>query len=86
MGMTQDDKVRVIRDMLEWLDCNYPMDTDPVTGEPYDPNLFSYELGSNEGCYMQIGGFVYRCHSLGHEGVDAIEFYRKAVMAWLSMA
>jgi hypothetical protein len=55
---------------LSSLDCSRwdKVDIDPLT--------FSYQAGSNEGGYMTIGGYEYRCHcSTEKSYLEAVAFY-----------
>lgn len=45
-------------------------------------NLFAFEFGSNEGCYMTIDGFVFRSHL---EGDEAMKRFRDAISLYLTI-
>jgi hypothetical protein len=74
--MTSLEKAKVLAKFLDCVGCsNY-------ISSKKSALTFDYELGSNEGCYMTIGEYNFRCHS---EGSEAEKAYRNAVSLYLTM-
>ena len=84
--MTAQEKSKVIEAYLDPMDCSSPRHISEYKPDPngygYSDLYFEYELGSNEGCFMTIGEYVYRCHC---GGPDTIEAYCNAIKLYLTL-
>lgn len=79
--MTAYQKAQVIEEYLDPMDCSSKrIMTD--FGMDYNEAFFEYEEGGNEGCYMTIGGYVFRCHIKGNEAMTA---YVNAIQLYLTL-
>ena len=63
---------KLVREALDSLDCSYPK---PNTD---DRIVFQIYMGSNEGCYVTIGDWEYRCHAHDNETI------LKAFALWMN--
>lgn len=77
--MTAEQKAQVI---AKYLKCDgYRIMTD--FGQEYNESLLQYEEGSNEGCYMTIGGYVFR--DKGSTGKTGQALYVNAIQLYLTL-
>jgi hypothetical protein len=81
--MTSLEKAQVIAKYLSPLDCSsYRIMTD--FGMVYDENFMQFESGNNEGCYITLGGYVFRLHSNAHSKA-VMQAYVNAIQLYLTL-
>jgi hypothetical protein len=78
--MTEQQKAQVISKYLDPMDCSSYNPTS-YFGMECEESFMQYEE-SDDGCYMTIGGYVFRCHA---KGKDAMTAYVNAIQLYLTL-